>query len=470
MSSAMAAPGVDSSDLRNEITRENLKSTLDFFEENGARVPGSSEYDAASAHIRDTLMDAGYDLSYQYFNFEFWEELVDPVFNQIKPEYTVVYTPYDVLGFATMEYSGAGNVEAEVVKAANFGCNAIDFVVGDFAGKIALVERGDCTFAEKALNAAAADAAAVIVYNDEEREEAFLGTLGGPGVTVPVIGTSYTIGQDLQAEPPVKAKVFVDAEINVTRAYNILADTPGGRDDRIVLVGAHLDGVDGTPAINDNGSGSAAILEIAKQMAAIGVEPVNKVRFAFWSAEESGLVGSEYYVANLSDKEKKDIALNLNFDMLGSPNYARLVYDGDGSTFDVAGPNGSANIEQVFADYFTIEGLPFEETEFDGRSDYGPFIEAGIPAGGLFTGADDIKTEEQVVLYGGNAGEMLDPNYHTPADNIENIDLDIFEEMTDAAAHAVLSFAMTSSSVNGTAKGSPVPKGKMQYKGPRAQK
>lgn len=466
--SAMATTGVDSSELRDAITLENLESTLQLFEKNGARVPGSVEYDIGAEYIRDALMDLGYDVTYQYFNFEFWEELTDPLFNQLDPNFTE-YIPYELEGFATMEYSGKGDVQEEIVKADNFGCDPVDFQAYDFTEKIALIERGECTFVQKAQNAEAANAAAVIVYNDDARQDAFQGTLGGPGITVPVVGTSFAIGQELQQTQPVTARVIVDAHVNVIRAYNLLAETPGGRDDRVVVVGAHLDGVDGTTAINDNGSGSAAIFEIARQMAALGIEPVNKIRFAFWTAEESGLVGSEYYVANLTEKEKKDIALNLNFDMLGSPNFVRLIYDGDGSTFEESGPNGSGNIEMVFADYFTIEGIPFEETAFDGRSDYGPFIEAGIPAGGLFTGADDVKTEEQAMTYGGVAGELLDPNYHTPADNISNIDLIVFEEMTDAAAHAVLTFGMTSSAVNGTGKSSPVAQGKMLYKGPKVQ-
>jgi Zn-dependent M28 family amino/carboxypeptidase len=207
-------------------------------------------------------------------------------------------------------------------------------------------------------------------------------------------------------------------------------------------------------------------------MAALGIEPRNKVRFAWWSAEEEGLIGSAYYVSQLSARDIKNIALNLNFDMVGSPNFVRFVYDGDGSGTGTAGPNGSKVIEQVFLDYFAGQGLPSEPTPFDGRSDYGPFIDVGIPAGGLFTGAEGIKTAEQVEMYGGTSGEQYDPCYHQACDTFDNVDVDELDRMADATAHAVLTFAMTTSAVNGTDKG----KGKgqfqnvLEFRGPRAQR
>ena len=207
-------------------------------------------------------------------------------------------------------------------------------------------------------------------------------------------------------------------------------------------------------------------------MAELDIEPRNKVRFAWWGAEESGLLGSEYYVANLSNREIKDIALNLNFDMIGSPNFVRFVYDGDGSDTAVAGPNGSGVIEDVFNDYFAGQGLPAEPTEFSGRSDYGPFIAVGIPAGGLFTGAEGIKTAEQAAIYGGTAGDQYDPCYHLACDTFDNISLEALDQMSDAAAHATLTFAMTTSAVNGTDKGnanSSKSVAQLEFKGNAAQ-
>ena len=164
------------------------------------------------------------------------------------------------------------------------------------------------------------------------------------------------------------------------------------------MTGAHLDSVIAGAGVNDNGSGSAAILEVARQMKK--AKPVNKVRFAWWGAEELGLLGSRHYVADLVANQPDEfakIALYLNFDMVGSPNYVRFVYDGDNSAFPVgpgaaAGPEGSGAIEAAFHSYFAGQNLASAETAFSGRSDYGPFIEQGVPAGGLFTGAGGVTT------------------------------------------------------------------------------
>ena len=199
------------------------------------------------------------------------------------------------------------------------------------------------------------------------------------------------------------------------------------------MVGAHLDSVIDGPGINDNGSGTATILEIAVQMSKLNIKPRQKVRFAFWGAEESGLLGSTHYVDTLRDDELGKIYANLNFDMLGSPNYVRFVYDGDGSseTGD-AGPPGSAQIEAIFNNYFASKGLATEPTAFDGRSDYGPFIAVGIPAGGLFSGAEGIKTAEEAAIFGGTAGEPYDSCYHQACDTTNNLSTKALAELGDA--------------------------------------
>ncbi len=211
----------------------------------------------------------------------------------------------------------------------------------------------------------------------------------------------------------------------------------------------HLDSVDEGPGINDNGSGVAAILETARQMAL--VEPRNKVRFAFWGAEESGLVGSTYYVNNLSDAERSRIALYLNFDMIGSPNHVFFIYDGDDSDGIGAGPGplGSAAIEQTFERFFTERGMPTKGTDFSGRSDYGPFIARGIPSGGLFTGAEGIKAPDEAALWGGTAGIAYDPCYHQACDTFANNNDVALDANADATAYAVLKYAMDTSDVNG---------------------
>ncbi len=170
------------------------------------------------------------------------------------------------------------------------------------------------------------------------------------------------------------------------------------------------------PGINDNGSGSSTILEIALQMAELDVEPRNQVRFAWWGAEEAGLFGSQLYVDQLSKSEVKDIVVNLNFDMVGSPNYVRFVYDGDASDTDRSARPARARSKTCSSTTSRLRACRSEPTAFDGRSDYDAFISVGIPAGGLFTGAEGIKTEEQAAIYGGTAGIAYDPCYHQACD------------------------------------------------------
>jgi Zn-dependent M28 family amino/carboxypeptidase len=219
------------------------------------------------------------------------------------------------------------------------------------------------------------------------------------------------------------------------------------------------------PGINDNGSGTGAILETALQMAELGIEPENRVRFAFWSGEEDGLIGSSHYVSQLTAREVKETSLNLNFDMIGSPNAVNFVYDGNGDALGIAGPNGSGTIEDVFTAFFASQDEPTEPTDFDGRSDYFGFIEAGIPAGGLFTGAEGIKSAEQATLFGGTAGVAYDPCYHAACDDIDNLDEETLDIMSDAVAHATLAFAETTSAVNGTRKGKATGQIDWEYKG-----
>jgi Zn-dependent M28 family amino/carboxypeptidase len=175
------------------------------------------------------------------------------------------------------------------------------------------------------------------------------------------------------------------------------------------------------------------------------------VRFAWWGAEEAGLVGSTAYVNSLSQEELDRITLYLNFDMVGSPNHVFFIYDGDDSDgvgFG-PGPEGSAQIEKTFERYFESVGEPYKGTDFSGRSDYGPFIAAGIPSGGLFTGAEGIKTAEEAAIWGGTAGQQYDPCYHLACDTFANVNLHALDVNSDAIAYAVLQYAMNTSDVNG---------------------
>ena len=311
-----------------------------------------------------------------------------------------------------------------------------------------------CTFADKQRLAAAAGAIGVLVYNNAaDPAEPVNGTLGdlASGV-IPTGGLPRSEGETLTADAaagPVTVNLELRTLSERRTTRNVVAETTDGRADNVVMLGAHLDSVVAGPGINDNGTGSAALLELALQLAAHPVR--NKVRLAWWSAEEFGLVGSTFYVSQLSFEEQLDIALYLNFDMIGSPNFARFVLDGDDSDHTGAGPGpyGSAQIEDVFEGYFDGRALPHDGSDFTGRSDYGPFIAAGIPSGGLFTGAEGRKTADQATRYGGTAGQPYDSCYHSACDNLGNVNRTVLDQNADAVAWAAGLFAVDTSAVNG---------------------
>ncbi|WP_327184560.1 M28 family metallopeptidase [Streptomyces sp. NBC_01334] len=208
--------------------------------------------------------------------------------------------------------------------------------------------------------------------------------------------------------------------------YNLVADWPGGDTGQVLMAGSHLDSVTAGAGINDNGSGSAAVLETALAVSRAGYHPTKHLRFAWWGAEELGMVGSRYYVNNLSSANRARISGYLNFDMIGSPNPGYFVYDDDPA------------IEKTFKDYFTGLGVPTEiETEGDGRSDHAPFKNAGVPVGGLFSGADYLKTAAQAAKWGGTAGRAFDRCYHSSCDTTANINDTALDRNSDALAYAV---------------------------------
>jgi Zn-dependent M28 family amino/carboxypeptidase len=487
---AAAAAPTDSTALRNAVSAANIVKHEQEFQRianrnGGTRVAGTPGYDASAKYVAGKLGDAGLSVTEQQFEFPYFEETGPATFERLTP---TAETYVQGENYALMEFSGSGDVTGQIVPTndivippdaqagtSNSGCEASDFPANT-AGNVALVQRGTCDFVVKAENALAAGAVAVIIFNEgqEGRTDIINGTLGR-FVDIPALDTTFAVGEELynlaNANPNNTSVHIVTQTFFETRTTkNVIADYPGGRTDRTVVVGAHLDSVAEGPGINDNGSGSAGILEIALQMRKLNIKPTNHVRFAFWGAEEQGLHGSTFYVNDLSAREQKEIAVNLNFDMIGSPNFVRFVYDGDGSAFGTSGPSGSGTVEDVFLDYYASQGLQTEPTEFDGRSDYEAFINARIPAGGLFSGAEEIKTPEQAAIYGGTAGVAYDPCYHQACDGIKNINTTALEQLADGAAHATLAFAQSGSAVSGTDKASNTAASKMDYKGPNAKK
>ena len=478
---AQAAVVTDTSKLRNAVTVEGVKQHLAEFQaiataNGGNRAAGTPGHAASLAYVQEQLEAAGYKTTVQEFTYD-RTNFTGTSLSRTSPDPDVQYT----LGidYFPMDFTGGDNVTAPVTavdvnlvgdRASTSGCEAGDFA-GFPAGNIALIQRGSCDFAVKAANALAAGASGVIIFNQgnvvpgDDRLGLFGGTLGSIiDEDFPVVSAPFALGEQWVNTPGLEMNLSVQITVERVTTENLWADT-SGRADRTVVVGGHLDSVPEGPGINDNGSGTAAILETAIQMSELGIEPENRVRFAFWSGEEDGLIGSSYYVSQLSARQLKEHAVNLNFDMVGSVNYVRFVYDGDGSAFGLKGPNGSAVIEKVFNDFFASQGLATAPTEFDGRSDYFAFINNGIPAGGLFTGAEGIKTPAEAAIYGGTAGVAYDPCYHAACDTIDNVSEQALDEMGDAAAHAILTFGMTSAAVNGTAQGKAVAKGQLEFKG-----
>jgi Zn-dependent M28 family amino/carboxypeptidase len=441
---------------------EHLEAFQDIADANGGtRASATPGYDASADYVAGLLDDAGYDVTRQVFEFPFFEETTPAVLEQLTP----VAATYET---GTYEYSGGGDVTGAVIpvdvnlvgdRASSSGCEPEDFATLDFTGTsdIALLQRGTCDFAVKALNAQEAGAEAAIIFNqgnDPGRVDLLVGTLGDQSagvITIPVVGASFADGEALAA-PGSTAHVATEVFLEFRTTENVIADSTRGNPDNVVMSGAHLDSVLAGPGINDNGSGTAALLETALAMAK--VRPVNQLRFAWWGAEESGLVGSTHYVDTLPEDELADIALYMNYDMVGSPNFVHTVYDADESTFAAADfgvvvPEGSTAVEDVYESYYTWRGVPYDDTGFSGRSDYQAFIFADIPSSGLFTGAEEAKTEQQQAIWGGTVGDQFDPCYHEACDTIDNVSEEAIDVNSDAVAFATLTFAYSTETVNG---------------------
>lgn len=424
---------------------------------NGTRVSGSVGYNESVEYVSEMLEEAGYQVDTQEFEFEAWYPIGNQSLEQTAPDAASYVYNTD---FNIMTQSAAGNVTSPVTAVdlslglGNFstsGCEASDFV-GFPAGNIALIRRGACTFRLKALNAEAAGAVGAIIFNQgniPEREGLFSGTLGtNYGGGIPVIAAPYSLGVEWAGTPGLVLSMEVKVFKGLATTQNVFAELPGKNVDNVIMAGAHLDAVPAGPGINDNGSGSAAILETAIQMAK--VKPQNTVRFAWWGAEEFGLIGSNYYVNNLPSDELQKIALYLNFDMIGSPNYVHFIYDGDNSEeFTIGGVAEAAAIENVFEEFYSERGVPFKKTSPLIGSDQQAFYLSNIPVGGLLTGAGGIKTEEEAAIWGGTAGDQYDPCYHLACDTFNNVSLEALEINSDAVANAVLNFAMNTSLING---------------------
>ena len=431
----------DGPGLSAAVTEEALVGHLEQLESiaadhDGNRAAGTAGYDASVDYVVSQLESAGFEVTTPEFEFETFEAQTQTL--------SLAGTEIPVFALSYSPTTTAEGITARVVGAPTGadGCEAADYTGLDLAGAVAVVPRGVCPFGVKQTVAAELGAAAAIIVNNEPGP-LDSGTLGDADTArIPTGGVSQEDGAAVLAAPEVTLTLVTETETTTSR--NIIAQTTTGSTENVVVTGAHLDSVPEGPGINDNGTGTAAVLETALQMGS-APEITNAVRFAFWGAEENGLVGSTKYVEGLSDEDKRNIALYLNFDMIGSHNAGYLAYDGDDSdqVGEPAGPAGSDAIERTFVERLAEEGVAVDGTDFDGRSDYGPFIEVGIPAGGVFSGADENKTAAQAEKWGGTADQTFDENYHTDQDTLANVDRAALAKNGAAVAYGIGVYAQS---------------------------
>ena len=367
----------------------------------GTRAAGTPGYDASVDYVAARLREAGWRVRLQSLRF--------PYFGlrraSLRVDGRALRRERD---FQVLSYSGSGRVAGRL-RPAGEGCSASDFA-GLGAGEVPLVERTGCFFREKAELAARAGAVAMLVSADSSSPRGiFSGTLAGTGVRMPVVIASTRALRGAGAGTAVRIAVHAAIERRTTR--NVIAETPDGSRDSVVMAGAHLDSVQGGPGINDDGSGVAALIEVAE---ALGTRPPGaRVRLAFWAAEELGLLGSRHYVDSLDGAERRRVRAYVNLDMVGSPNAVPEVYaDADPAIARVLRSSTPAKLGSVNA------GI---------GSDHAPFDAAGIAVGGLYTGGPER----------GPGGRPRDACYHLSCDTAGRVDRGVLLEMTRAATRAL---------------------------------
>lgn len=416
----------------------------------GNRTTGTPGYDASVDYVVKALRGKGFEVSTPQF------ERMRNV-SEGKPTLTVGGRSFPVDQASLLVRTPPGGLTGQVVRPTQAaGCGAGDYAAALPKGAIAVVDDSRCSVVDKQNAAVGRGAAAVIVISQPSGQGA-PPTLFNPGyynqLTVPVAVVGANGAAALKGSTA-SVRLVLDAENVRVVSRNVLAQTKTGSANEVVMVGTHLDSPADSPGINNAGSGVAAVLETALQLGPL--PPVaNAVRFAFWGAAENGLNGSMDYVFSLDNNALNDIALYLNFDMLGSPNPGFFTDDGDQSGPAGPGvaasdiPEGSAGIERTLAGYLNLAGKRPADMQLNTRTDYHPFLVAGVPVGGMNTGASQTKTTVQARLWGGQPGAAFDPNYQGPRDTVDEINRDALAVMGSGVAFAVGTYADSIGGVNG---------------------
>jgi Peptidase family M28/PA domain len=436
-----------------------------------SRNSGEPGYKASADYVAEKMKQAGYDVTIQPYTFDYFAYQGTPKMTEISPtahDFTLVteWNPGKSMGTTTAQVQAAGGILIPSPGGSTSGCSPADFS-GFVPGRIALVQRGTCTFNAKIANAQAAGASGIIIFNEGNtpaRSGVFSGGITGVP-TIPVAFTSTAIGSALYAETqsatPPQMTLSVQGIHDPNRLdYNVIADSKGGDPNHILVVDAHLDAIFGAGML-DNASGSATILDIAQKMK--NVHPRNKLRFIWFGGEELGLLGSINYVNTLSPSELAKIRYDLDADVTATPNYDVAVLDPAAVDFfsrtvstqfppQIYEPSKVARDQMV--DYFDSIGknhIFFSPVGTDAFS----FNVAGVPASGVLTGQDCCKTQEEVDLFGGFTGNFEGNVPSTDGgcvdlpfrwcDNLDNNDKNVMTFMSKGFASSTVQMAFNKS-------------------------
>ncbi|CAF1487581.1 unnamed protein product [Rotaria sordida] len=440
---------------------------------NGNRAVTTTGFNETLRYIINTLaINTNYKVSTQFFPIRQFAldgipTLISSI-NGVSKNY-IYSTNLAAADFYHIQFSIGANFPNFMPLTAipNVGCSDADWRNANPSpgGRVALVKRGICAFEEKGALAAKYNVSALLIYNDGATPDRVSPIAVGLGQEnyLPALFLSSSVGQELvnaaqNTSTNAGVRIIIQVkDLPLSPIGNICADTPTGDITQTIVVGSHSDSVPAGPGINDNGSGSTANLGLAIALARLFnnsnyAKYKYRVRFCWWGAEEIGLLGADYHVkqakiSNVTGERLTDYLINLNYDMLGSPNYIFGIYDGRTANNDtpVHALPGSNKITAVYREWFDQQKLPSTYTDFSGRSDYGPFLAEGIVAGGLFSGGDDVKSAEERNYYdqmlgqglGGIAGAIHDPCYHQACDSIQNINVFVYEKMVQAAAYVL---------------------------------
>jgi Peptidase family M28/PA domain len=440
-----------------------------------SRNSGEPGYWASVQYVAERMEAAGYTVTIQPYTFNYSAFVGIPTWSEITPtahDFTIVdeWNAGSSNGTADndeIQPAGGIVIPPTPTSSSTSGCTAADF--SSFtAGHIALIQRGGCNFGVKVLNAQAAGATGVVIFNEGNpgRTEVLSGILldasDTPFVpTIPVAFTSFAIGQTLLSEyragtPPIMT-LSVQVITDPNRLdWNVIAESTGGDKNHVLVVDAHLDAIYGAGML-DNASGSATILEIAEQMK--NVTPRNKLRFIWFGGEELGLLGSAFYVNNLTKTQRSHIGYDLDADVTATPNYLLGVLDPAApdlfsrtvtETFPNRVYKASKVARDLAVDYLDSLDLNHQFISPVGTDAFS-FNEIGIPASGVLTGQDCCKIQEEVDLFGGYLGnyEGNIPSFDGGCvdlpfrwcDNLDNNDPEVLTIVSRAFANQVVHMA-----------------------------